>query len=141
MSPLTKLKQLVGKPHLYKQEPLTITDYEMDTEAIYLQVKRNGKSTELMVSNTDTKKFFEDLLPIDQSSSLQSDRQEISIYQSQQKSLGELRTQLMQLNTKLSGDDGNKYIQQAKAINNNINTLINSLKLELMVAKEIKKNQ
>jgi len=52
-----------------------------------------------------------------------------------------MRKQLMELNTKLMGPDAEKYIKQAKAVNNNINTLINSLKLEFQVAKEMKRNQ
>jgi hypothetical protein len=134
MNHLTQLKQLKGKPHLYKSDTLVINDYELDEEGIHLQVTRNNKTTEMLVPVDDVKTFFTDLLPVE-------DESAITVYTDQQSTLTQLRKQLMEVNTKLNGPEGEKFIKQAKAINNNINTLLNSLKLELAVVKEMKRNQ
>lgn len=136
MNHLKKLKQIVGKSHLHDQKQIVITDYEVDEEGLHLQVTKEGKPTEMLVPIRDAHDFFDKLLPVDGSSS-----SSLTMYESQQQSLSAMRKQLMELNTKLMGPDAEKYIKQAKAVNNNINTLINSLKLEFQVAKEMKRNQ
>lgn len=138
MSTLATLKSLRNKPHLYLGNRLIIHDYEMDEENMYLKVDRNGQRTELMIPNTEAKTFFDDLLPVEEGRPV---NQQVTIYSNQQNQLATLRQKLMELNDKLSGPDGEKYIKQAKAINNNINTLLNSVKLELMVQRELTKNQ
>lgn len=137
MNHLAKLKTLRGKQHIYKQATVVIDDYEIDEEGLHLKATRDGKPTELMVPGSDVEQFFKDLLPVEAPASVD----DVVLYKSQQESLGSMRAQLMELNTKLSGPDGEKYIKQAKAVSNNINTILNSLKLEFQITKEMKKQQ
>ena len=135
MNHLKKLKSIVGKDFLHDSKPLVITDYEVDEEGLHLKVTKDGNATEMLVPIDDAHDFFSKLLPVE------GPVRPLALYESQQQSLSSMRKQLMELNTKLMGPDADKYIKQAKAVNNNINTLINSLKLEFQVAKEMKRNQ
>jgi hypothetical protein len=137
MNHLKKLKAITGKEFLYDNKHTVINDYEIDEEGLHLKVTVTGKDTEMLVPISDAYTFFNNLLPVDSSNS----PEEVG-FVSQQSSLVQMRQQLIQINSKLMSDSANvDYIRKAKAINNNINTLINSLKLEFMVAKEIRRNQ
>ena len=61
------------------------------------------------------------------------------VFHSQQHQLGKMREHLMKINEELMLDSSKEKLARAKALNNNINTLINSLKLEFQVTKEIRK--
>jgi hypothetical protein len=132
MNHLKKLKSITGKEFIHNQKHLTIDDYELDEEGIHLQVTIDNAQSKMLIPSSDAHQFFNSLLPVEND-------QTVNLYQSQQQSLTAMRTQLMELNTKLMGPDSEQYIKQAKAVNNNINTLINSLKLEFQVAKEIRR--
>jgi hypothetical protein len=137
MNHLKKLKEITGKEFLYDSKHTVINDYEIDEEGLHLKVSILGKDTVMLVPISDAYKFFSMLLPVDSSNS----PEEVG-FVSQQHSLVQMRSQLIEINSKLMSDTANlDYIRKAKAINNNINTLINSLKLEFQVAKEIRRNQ
>ena len=137
MNHLKKLKELKGKPHLYNGETLVIHDYELDEENLDLKITVNGTDRKMNMPIAEAHTFFGNLLPVAEPANATS----LDIYKSQQASLATMRSQLMELNNKLMKDESGQYIKQAKALNNNVNTIINSLKLEFQVAKELRRNQ
>lgn len=140
MNHLQKLKKLQNKPHLYLGKELVIKDYQLDEENLDLSVTVDGARSEMNMPISDAGDFFDKLLPMENQKGVTQSRADVQVFNSQQNSLATMRKQLMELNEKLSGPDGEKYIKQAKALNNNINTLINSLKLEFQIAKEVRRN-
>lgn len=144
MKPLDKLAAMVGKQWMYKTNNVKIISYKQDGEKVYIVTDKDW----ITVTVDDLPKVIELFLEVEQDEEnrrqnndakqqIINDNVALQVVENTRSGVEELRKVLMDNIKKIQKDKN--YIPQAKAINNNINTMINMVKLEFIVTKELKR--
>lgn len=120
MKALRKLTNMLGKQWIYHGKNVTLKDVELTDTGITIET--DGK--EIKLTSTEIPGFIEECLPVDQKGI-------VVMSQQQNNHLSSLKDILMDNIKKCQENPG--YIKQATVINNNVNTLINMVSLELKV--------
>jgi hypothetical protein len=123
MTTLRKLNAMLGKEFIYKQKNILVRDFEVAEEGVLIFT--NDDAIQLKPGELGV--FIESCLPVDQKGGL------VVFTQEDKGTLGQLKDILMD-NIKQTQNNP-AYVKQATVINNNVNTLINMLSLELKVRK------
>lgn len=129
-----KLDSLIGETFMYNTRMITFKGYILKNEVAIL--KTNQGDIELHPDKLQA--FLDDLLPVEDGSTeiAKINATQVAM-QDQQVSLSSIRQKLMASWEKVESDPA--YVNQAKSIANHANTIINSMKLEFQVLKEMKK--
>lgn len=122
MKALRKLTAMLGKQWIYHGKNVTLKDVDITDTGITIET--DGK--EIKLKSSEIGAFIDECLPVEQKG--------LTLITPQQTNhLTALKDILMDNITKCQKDPA--YIKQATVINNNVNTLINMVSLELKVRK------
>lgn len=122
MRETTKLERMVGESFLYHGNQIKIKDYYKEEENNSIRIITQTEP--ILIANSKIQEFVSDCLPIEESKSL-------SIVSESQATITSLKDILMDNIKKVQGDKD--YINQAKTINNSVNTLITMVSLQVKI--------
>ncbi|WP_020531433.1 hypothetical protein [Flexithrix dorotheae] len=135
------LLSYMNKEWLYGAKNYVFDRFRISDDDEMVFIVTNHKTFEIPADKIDT--FLDSLLPVggeDKQEKLAEIKEEIKpvrvTIQQPNSIMGDLKTILLE-DIKKVREDSN-YIPQAKAVTNNVNTIINALKVELEYAKEVK---
>jgi hypothetical protein len=128
MKGTTKLEKLLNKMFIYKQEHIRIKDYYPIPEDGIIRVITDKNPID--IKEGDVSEFVEKCLPVDEPNT-----QVVQIANDSQKTITTLKDILLDNIKKVQNDK--EYINQAKTINNSVNTLLNMVSLEMKVKKQM----
>jgi hypothetical protein len=130
MKETTKLEKLLNKTYIYKQDHIRIKDYYLVPEEESIKIITD--KAPITIKADELQQFIDKCLPVQDENT-----QAIQIVSDSQKQITSLKDILMDNITKVQADK--EYINQAKTINNAVNTLLNMVTLEMKVKKEMMK--
>lgn len=128
MNTLEKLNDMVGNTYMYKTKNITIRGYFLPNDEA-VSIKTDVKNYIIPLSNLPG--FIGECLEVE----VESER--VSLVPAQKNEVSNMKNILLDNIKKIQEDKA--YINQAKAINNNINTLLNMVKLEIQISREMNK--
>lgn len=130
MKETTRLERMLNKTYIYKQDHIRIKDYYPEAEEGTIKIITDKGP--ITIHANEVTHFVEKCLPVDDENT-----QALQIVTESQKTITSLKDILLDNIKKVQ--DNKEYINQAKTINNSVNTLLNMVSLELKVSKEMKK--
>jgi hypothetical protein len=133
--PIKDLENMVGKTYMFKKKNIMIKGFIIDRDSQIINIKTTGEPID--VSLIALPEFIKNCLEVEEENEIQVTSTEVIIPEKSKSEIVVLREILMDNINKVR--ENKEYIEQAKSINNNINTLINMYKLELQISKEKKK--
>ena len=132
MKAIAQLKDMVGKTWLYKTNQVRILSFRHKEESITIVTDKDWVETTVY----GLAELLKDFLEVSQEDSPALENTSLQVIANTRNGLSELRSVLMDNIKTLQGNK--EFIPQAKAINNNINTMINMVKLEFQITKEMR---
>lgn len=132
MKAIEQLKAMTGKSWMYKTRMVKILSHQQKGEAVVIVTDKDWIETDTINLTTMLGEF----LAVEQGDDPALENTSLQVIQNTRSGLSELRSVLMDNIKTLQGNK--EFIPQAKAINNNINTMINMVKLEFQITKEMR---
>jgi hypothetical protein len=129
MNTTERLQSMVGKTWLYKKKKITILSWKQQGEDITIVT-----DVEWITKHFTELPLFIELFEHTEDPGNASTLQVIS---EQRHSISSLKDVLMDSIKRVQ--ENKEYIEQAKSINNNVNTLLNMAKLEVQIMREANK--
>jgi hypothetical protein len=130
MKETTRLEKMLSKTYIYKQEHIRIKDYYPEPEEGTIKIITD--KAPITINASEVTQFIDKCLAVDDENT-----QALQIVTESQKTITSLKDILLDNIKKVQ--ENKEYINQAKTINNSVNTLLNMVSLELKVSKEMKK--
>lgn len=136
---LSRLSKMVGQTYLYNTNSVKILSYKQKEDHVTIVTDKDWIEVPLFKLPALLEEFLEVEQEDEEPQHLPSPSRNSSLQvtQNARQNLSSLKDVLLDNITKVQKDK--EYINQAKAINNNINTLMNMYKLELELTREIRK--
>jgi len=142
---LDKIFKMAGKDWLYRKRNIKIIGAMAIDEKLVVKVMDFEEGElDINLEAEDTDSFTKECLPVDMTpTEIHKNRERnqataVAIINNTHLDIVDLRQTVMETINKIKKDPA--YIPQAKAINNNVNTIVNMTKLEFQIAKEMKKS-
>lgn len=132
MKAIEQLKAMTGKSWMYKTRMVKILSHQQKGEAVVIVTDKDWIESDTVNLTT----LLGEFLAVEQDDDPALENTSLQVIQNTRSGLSELRTVLMDNIKTLQGNKD--FIPQAKAINNNINTMINMVKLEFQIIKEMR---
>ena len=132
MKAIETLKSMTGKSWMYKTRTVKILSHKQKGNDISIVTDHSWIETTL----GDLPGVLEEFMEVEQDDSAALESTSLQVIQETRTGLTELRGILLENIKQLQ--DNKEFIPQAKAINNNINTMINMVKLEFQITKEMR---